>query len=166
VRGDAAVRELADQVWERVLDRDPVAALRCRGGQVDASLSGLTYGYYEPPSTGSAGYYHYNTANLPSRPLLQAASVIYHEGLPGHHMQMGRLAENTALHPIRRQMTELRTFALSGYLEGWAEYGRPVRTVVVGAFSGGTARGRHRAQRTRLAARAGCGLPARQRIPC
>ena len=36
VRGDAAVRELADQVWERVLDRDPVAALRCRGGQVDA----------------------------------------------------------------------------------------------------------------------------------
>ena len=36
MRGDAAVRELADQVWERVLDRDPVAALRCRGGQVDA----------------------------------------------------------------------------------------------------------------------------------
>src|SRR5271169_4103541 len=46
----------------------------------------------------------------------------YHEGMRGHHMQMGRLAENTALHPIRRQMTELRTFALNGYLEGWAEY--------------------------------------------
>ena len=36
MQGDAAVRELADQAWERVLDRDPVAALRCRGGQVDA----------------------------------------------------------------------------------------------------------------------------------
>ena len=30
----AAVRELADEAWQRVLDRDPVAALRCRG-QVD-----------------------------------------------------------------------------------------------------------------------------------
>ena len=44
--------------------------------------------------------------------------MIYHEGLPGHHMQIGRQAENTALHPIRRQTTELRTFALNGYLEG------------------------------------------------
>ena len=26
------------------------------------------------------------------------------------------------LHPIRREQTELRTFALTGYLEGWAEY--------------------------------------------
>jgi uncharacterized protein (DUF885 family) len=55
-------------------------------------------------------------------PLLQAASVIYHEGLPGHHLQIGLQAENTALHPIRREATELRTFALNGYLEGWAEY--------------------------------------------
>jgi len=31
VLGDATVRELSDQAWERVLDRDPVAALRCRG---------------------------------------------------------------------------------------------------------------------------------------
>src|SRR5580700_7756206 len=36
VLGDAGVRELTDRAWERVLDRDPVAALRCRGGQVDA----------------------------------------------------------------------------------------------------------------------------------
>jgi uncharacterized protein (DUF885 family) len=48
--------------------------------------------------------------------------VIYHEGMPGHHMQMGRLLENITLHPIRRVPTELRTFALNGYLEGWAEY--------------------------------------------
>jgi uncharacterized protein (DUF885 family) len=53
---------------------------------------------------------------LPERPLLQAASVIYHEGMPGHHLQMGLLVEDTALHPIRRVPTELRTFALNGYL--------------------------------------------------
>jgi uncharacterized protein (DUF885 family) len=87
-----------------------------------AGRAGLTYGYYEPPGPGGVGYYHYNVANLPARPLLQAASVIYHEGMPGHHLQIGRQVENTALHPIRREPTELRTFALNGYMEGWAEY--------------------------------------------
>lgn len=98
----------------------PAAPFRLR--PLDASLSGLTYGYYQPPGTDGTGYYHYNATDLPDRPLLQAASVIYHEGMPGHHLQVGRQIENTALHPIRREATELRTFALNGYLEGWAEY--------------------------------------------
>jgi uncharacterized protein (DUF885 family) len=104
----------------RYFSRLPAAPFRLR--PLNAELGGLTYGYYQPPAGREAGLYHYNTADLPERPLLQAASVIYHEGLPGHHLQMGLLAENTALHPIRRGQTELRTFALNGYLEGWAEY--------------------------------------------
>ena len=104
----------------RYFARLPAAPFRLR--PLDTSLSGLTYGFYEPPGTDGVGYYHYNATNLPSRPLVQAASVIYHEGMPGHHMQIGRQAEDTALHPIRRQTTELRTFALNGYMEGWAEY--------------------------------------------
>jgi uncharacterized protein (DUF885 family) len=103
----------------RYFARLPAAPFLLR--PLDAALSGLTYGYYQPPGADGAGYYHYNVANLPDRPLLQAASVIYHEGLPGHHLQLGRVLENTALHPIRRELT-LRTFALNGYLEGWAEY--------------------------------------------
>jgi uncharacterized protein (DUF885 family) len=104
----------------RYFGRLPAAPFRLR--PLAASLSGLTYGYYEPPSAGGAGYYHYNVADLPQRPLVQAASVIYHEGMPGHHLQIGRQVENTTLHPIRREPTELRTFALNGYMEGWAEY--------------------------------------------
>ena len=104
----------------RYFARMPTAPFRLR--PLDTSLSGLTYGFYEAPGADGVGYYHYNATNLPSRPLVQAASVIYHEGMPGHHMQIGRQAENTALHPIRRQITELRTFALNGYMEGWAEY--------------------------------------------
>jgi uncharacterized protein (DUF885 family) len=103
----------------RYFSRLPAAPFRLR--PLNAELSGMTYGYYEPPAGAGAGYYHYNASNLPGRPLLQAASVIYHEGLPGHHLQMGLLAENTALHPIRRE-ARLRTFALNGYSEGWAEY--------------------------------------------
>jgi uncharacterized protein (DUF885 family) len=104
----------------RYFARVPDAPFRLR--RLDASLGGLTYGFYEPPGLDGCGYYHYNAADLPDRPLLQAASVIYHEGLPGHHMQFGRQLENAALHPIRREATELRTFALNGYVEGWAEY--------------------------------------------
>jgi hypothetical protein len=104
----------------RYFSRLPTAPFRLR--PLNAELSGMTYGYHQPPAGTGAGYYHYNASNLPGRPLLQAASVIYHEGLPGHHLQMGLLAENTALHPIRREQTQLRTFALTGYLEGWAEY--------------------------------------------
>lgn len=120
-----------EQLFQRHIDRAmaelprhfarfPAAPFRLR--PLAASLSGLTYGYYEPPGADGAGYYHYNVADLPERPLLQAASVIYHEGMPGHHLQIGRQVENTGLHPIRREPNELRTFALSGYLEGWAEY--------------------------------------------
>jgi len=104
----------------RYFSRLPAAPFRLR--PLNAELGGLTYGYYQPPAGTEAGFYHYNTADLAGRPLLQAASVIYHEGLPGHHLQMSLLAGNTALHPIRREQTELRTFALNGYLEGWAEY--------------------------------------------
>ena len=104
----------------RWFSRLPAAPLGLR--PLDPELGGLTYGYYQPPARTGGGYYHYNTSNLRDRPLLQAASVIYHEGLPGHHLQMSLLAENTALHPIRREQTGLRTFALTGYGEGWAEY--------------------------------------------
>ena len=104
----------------RYFARLPAAPFRLR--PLAAALSGLTFGYYEPPTAGGAGYYHYNVAELPQRPMVQAASVIYHEGMPGHHLQIGRQFENTALHPIRREPTELRTFAVNGYMEGWAEY--------------------------------------------
>jgi uncharacterized protein (DUF885 family) len=111
-------------VLPRYFSRLPAAPFRLR--PLEAALSGLTYGYYDAPGADGngdgAGYYCYNVANLPERPLLQAASVIYHEGMPGHHLQIGLLIEDTALHPIRRVPTELRTFALNGYMEGWAEY--------------------------------------------
>ena len=96
----------------------PSAPFRIR--RLDPALeAGLTYGYYEPPGADGCGYYHYNATNPP---VLQAASLVYHEGMPGHHMQIARQAENTALHPIRREPNGLRTFALNGYLEGWGEY--------------------------------------------
>jgi uncharacterized protein (DUF885 family) len=96
----------------------PAAPFRLR--RLDPAIeAGLTYGYYEPPGKDGCGYYRYNGTHPP---VVQSATLIYHEGLPGHHMQIARQAENTALHPIRREPSNLRTFALNGYLEGWGEY--------------------------------------------
>ncbi len=99
----------------------PTAPFRLR--RLDPALEGgLTFGYYQPPGADGYGCYFYNGSDLADRPLVQAASVLCHEGIPGHHLQIGRQLENDALHPIRRQLSNLRTFATNGFLEGWAEY--------------------------------------------
>ncbi|MGA8117447.1 MAG: DUF885 domain-containing protein [Actinocatenispora sp.] len=114
------VDRLGDMV-SRYFGPLPAAPFRLR--RLPSALEGgMTYGYYEPVAADGCGYYHYNGSDLAHRPLAQAASIIYHEGLPGHHLQLGRQRENTGLHPVRREFTMLRTFATNGFLEGWAEY--------------------------------------------
>jgi uncharacterized protein (DUF885 family) len=82
----------------------PAAPFRVR--RLDPALEAdLTYGYYEPPGADGCGYYRYNGTHPP---VVQSATLIYHEGLPGHHLQIARQAENTALHPIRREPNNLR----------------------------------------------------------
>ena len=79
---------------------------------------GMTYGYYQPPTPADpVGRYLYNGSDLDSRSLLTAASVIFHELVPGHHFQLARQAENLALPDIRREEIDLDAFN-----EGWAEY--------------------------------------------
>jgi uncharacterized protein (DUF885 family) len=55
----------------------------------------------------------HDTADWP-RPAL--ATTLYHEGLPGHQLQMGVALESGAIPLIRRQLY------LSAYGEGWALY--------------------------------------------
>ncbi|WP_412543282.1 DUF885 domain-containing protein [Longispora sp. K20-0274] len=91
--------------------------------RLDPALeAGLTWGYYDVPGPDGTAYYRYNGSDLPNRPMVQAASLILHEGLPGHHLQIGRQLENDRLHPVRREFSSQRTFSLAGYCEGWAEY--------------------------------------------
>ena len=115
-----------------VLDRagDELAAGRRAAGstvrvrrRLDPALEGgLTFGYYQPPGADGYGCYPTTARTCRIGPWLRAASVLCHEGIPGHHLQIGRQLENDTLHPIRRQLSNLRTFATNGFLEGWAEY--------------------------------------------
>ncbi|MBR0347385.1 MAG: DUF885 domain-containing protein [Rudaea sp.] len=86
--------------------------------RLDPSLEGAqTFGYYDPPSASDPkDYYNYNAAHPEQRSLLEARSIILHELLPGHHLQMSLQLENSALPEFRRLGFP------TAYLEGWGTY--------------------------------------------
>jgi len=88
--------------------------------RLDPALeAGMSYGYYESPTRERpVGLYRYNGSDLASQSQLQAATLIFHELVPGHHFHLASQAENDDLVPIRRH----GVIDLDGYSEGWAEY--------------------------------------------
>jgi uncharacterized protein (DUF885 family) len=80
--------------------------------------AGMTFGYYDPPKkAGDDGVYFYSGNGIPERMQMNAAPVIFHELVPGHHVHITRQQENEALPELRRN-----TFNFSAFNEGWAEY--------------------------------------------
>ena len=77
----------------------------------------MTYGYYQAPTASDPrGYYFYNGSRLKDRSLLNAAALVYHELVPGHHFQMSLQLENGDLPSFRRESR------WTAYTEGWGEY--------------------------------------------
>jgi uncharacterized protein (DUF885 family) len=77
----------------------------------------MTFGYYQEPTAGEPrGTYFYNGSRLGERSLIGAASLIYHELIPGHHFQVALQNENRDLPAYRRDSWH------DGFGEGWAEY--------------------------------------------
>jgi uncharacterized protein (DUF885 family) len=82
------------------------------------ALADMTFGYYAPPrDIGGDGTYYYSSNGIPDRLQMNAAPLIFHELVPGHHVQVTRQQENAALPDIRRNLHISTTFS-----EGWAEY--------------------------------------------
>jgi uncharacterized protein (DUF885 family) len=80
--------------------------------------AGMTFGYYDAPrEVGADGIYYYSGNGIPDRMQMNAAPLIFHELVPGHHVHITRQQENEALPPMRRNL-----FASSAFNEGWAEY--------------------------------------------
>jgi uncharacterized protein (DUF885 family) len=80
--------------------------------------AGMTFGFYRPPQPGEPrGIYFYSCNGLETRPQLNAAPLIFHELLPGHHFHIARQTELTDLPAIRREV-----IAFNAFNEGWAEY--------------------------------------------
>lgn len=74
--------------------------------------------FYEDPSLDGKrpGTYYINLYNLKDQPIYQAEALAYHEGIPGHHMQVA----------IAQELKDVPKFRTQGgnvaYVEGWALY--------------------------------------------
>jgi uncharacterized protein (DUF885 family) len=75
-------------------------------------------GYYDQgnPDGTRAGFVNVNTSDIRARPLYVAESLAFHEGVPGHHLQIMRARENTALSDFRRRL------GITVFVEGWGLY--------------------------------------------
>lgn len=75
-------------------------------------------GYYDAgaPDGTRAGWVNINTSDLPARPLYVVEALVFHEGAPGHHVQIMRTKESTTLSAFRKGV------AITVFTEGWGLY--------------------------------------------
>jgi uncharacterized protein (DUF885 family) len=74
--------------------------------------------YYEigTPDGSRPGRLRINTWNAPERNLFEVESTAYHEGIPGHHMQLAISQEQTGVPDFRKYGF------YTAFVEGWALY--------------------------------------------
>jgi uncharacterized protein (DUF885 family) len=80
--------------------------------------SGQTIAFYNQPSPDGArpGIVFYNLASMATLPKWQMAPLAFHEGIPGHHLQIS-IAQET------KNIPDFRKYSFfTSYVEGWALY--------------------------------------------
>jgi uncharacterized protein (DUF885 family) len=87
----------------------PVPEFRAKGASAASYETGS-------PDGARPGRVYVNTSDVTSRSLLPTESTAYHEGAPGHHMQLSIQQELTDLPPFRQQG------GTTAFVEGWALY--------------------------------------------
>lgn len=101
--------ELFGRLPKAKLEVLPVPEFRAKGA------SAASYETGSPDGT-RPGRVYVNTSDVTSRSLLPTESTAYHEGAPGHHMQLSIQQELTDLPPFRQQG------GTTAFVEGWALY--------------------------------------------
>lgn len=77
-----------------------------------------TMAYYRRPAPDGSrpGRYYVNTYEPHTKPKWEAEALAFHEGIPGHHLQIAIAGELPGLPMVRRHM------GLGAFVEGWALY--------------------------------------------
>jgi uncharacterized protein (DUF885 family) len=81
----------------------------------EKSAAGAEY-HQGTPDGSRPGQIFVNTGDFAHRSVLSIESTAYHEGIPGHHMQISIAQTLPKLPPFRQQA------GYSAYIEGWALY--------------------------------------------
>jgi uncharacterized protein (DUF885 family) len=68
------------------------------------------------PATGRPGYFYANLHDVGSRPKWQMESLVLHEAVPGHHLQISLAQEPADLPEFRRYSSS------TAFVEGWGLY--------------------------------------------
>ncbi len=142
--GKARYIALATEAINRMKTRLPEAFRRLPKADLDVraveafreNSAGLAF-YQRPAADGSRpGYYYANTVDMAALPLYQLEALAYHEGIPGHHMQIAITQELEGLPRLRRfggytvysegwgLYAEKLGKELGGYQDAYSEFGR------------------------------------------
>jgi uncharacterized protein (DUF885 family) len=75
-------------------------------------------GFYYPPSDDGSrgGVFYVNTSDPTAWGRVEIEALAYHEGIPGHHLQLAIASELTDMPALRRHTT------FNAYAEGWGLY--------------------------------------------
>ncbi len=106
-------RELSQPLFTTL----PEAALEVRRTPVFKEKTVAAASYLAPASDGARpGFLYINLRDLNERPRWSLPPLVYREGLPGHHLQVGRAQALRGLPRFRKSVE------FTAYTEGWAAY--------------------------------------------
>jgi len=99
----------------------PKAALKVKAVEAFREQSAGKAFYQRPAPDGSRpGIYYANLYDMEAMPIYQMAALAYHEGIPGHHMQLA----------IKQELTGIPMFRKFGgytaHTEGWGLYSEKI----------------------------------------
>ena len=102
---------------DEVFLRQPKAKLEVRRVEAFREKSAGKAFYNRPALDGSRpGYYYANLYKISDMPKYQMEALAYHEGNPGHHMQLSIAQELEGIPQFRKQNR------VTAYTEGWGLY--------------------------------------------
>jgi uncharacterized protein (DUF885 family) len=111
----------AKAAMPKFLTRFPKADFQVDPCQPFEEKSGCPNSYVPGTADGKRpGLYRINAGDPTSQPRPAAEGTAFHEGIPGHHLQIALAQERPGAHPLTRY------FSFSGFSEGWALYAERV----------------------------------------
>ena len=112
-------RSYTDTMWKQLptaFGRLPKAKLEVMPIEEFHEKEDATHYNQGTPDGSRPGHVMVNTGDFEHRKLITVESTAYHEGVPGHHMQIAIAQELPDLPPFRQQAF------YGAYMEGWALY--------------------------------------------